>query len=177
MNFSSVKSEQSFASVILTLGGDAVYKARSLNALFYPAEQYNDRVKCVQSTGQNKTTNAFDVVTNLDSLYEVQTNTEASILKEQIDKNSSIVYENNSINNTFNIYPNPAKDIINIKYNELTNGTFYLYNVLGQDVLQVQLSAGNRLVIVPINDIAAGVYSYKIDFKGKLYNGKIKINK
>ena len=157
------------------IGGTAVYNARTLNTMFQPNAQYNDKVLCVPNT-QNKMASS-NTITNLDSLYEAQTNTEASKLKEEIVKNSAVDYKNNIINNTINIYPNPAKDIINIKYNELTNGTLYHYNALGETVIQINLIAGNRIVVIPIGNITTGIYAYKVDFNGKINNGKINIIK
>ena len=71
-SFASVQSEKSLESVIQTtcpfIGGDAVYKARTLNTLFNPLAEYNDRVQCIPQTQNRGIAGNENNTTNLDSL-------------------------------------------------------------------------------------------------------------
>jgi uncharacterized protein (TIGR02145 family) len=78
-------------------------------------------------------------------------------------KNSSLNYQSFNFN-SFNIYPNPAKDYININISNLTdiNGWSYkILNTLGQEVINGEISQQQN--IVQLNNIKVqGIYFVKI---------------
>ena len=65
------------------------------------------------------------------------------------------------MNNTFNVYPNPATDIINVEFSENFNGTVSVLDIAGKEIstavsgLQHTLSTSaltNRVYFVKVND-------------------------
>ena len=79
-----------------------------------------------------------------------------------------------SINKSVSVYPNPAWTELNIKF-EQYNGkkTFMLlFNAMGQQMQMMELK--NEFTTVPINDLATGLYYYRIidDSGNMLESGK-----
>ena len=70
------------------------------------------------------------------------------------------------------IYPNPAKNTINVSLKE--GQRFNLYNILGSKVLDVEYSLGS---VIDIKQLERGLYIYDIiDIYGhKISNGKLLI--
>ncbi len=68
-----------------------------------------------------------------------------------------------------NVYPNPAKEMINIELdaNSYSTVNIEIYNLIGEKVLELQpsVSEGDNLVSVLINNLLDGVYLLKV-FKG-----------
>ncbi|QYJ67887.1 S8 family serine peptidase [Flavobacterium litorale] len=78
----------------------------------------------------------------------------------------------NNDNIQFKLYPNPTSNTINIT--PLPNGQvgkLYIYNTIGQLVLQDELS-GNKLS-VSLTTLASGLYSYQLNVNGKIQLGKL----
>jgi len=163
-------------------GGSAMHKARNLNALQDPSAHYNDRILCIPS-GLNKTTATITKFTNIDSLNEANLLNQFGIksYKEFIELNAPMHLNANTTNitlaqntNIVSVTPNPATTQITIKYQCSENGTFVLYNSVGQIVLQTTLDKNSSTVVCSLVDLANGVYQYEIDFptctktKGKL---------
>ena len=73
--------------------------------------------------------------------------------------------EDNQINSTFSLYPNPASNVLNIK-TTLNINQIDVYNQLGQNVLQVN---GLRLQnnSIDISALQQGMYLVKISAEGK----------
>lgn len=60
------------------------------------------------------------------------------------------------------VYPNPANDLVNIEM-DITNKQeldFFLYDAFGSNVAHYSLK--QQLVTIPLNQLAAGIYFYKI---------------
>lgn len=70
--------------------------------------------------------------------------------------------EKNKQQMRFTIYPNPAKDIINIEFNNLLNNdkTVEIVNILGETIL-TEMSANNKLSINTTN-LINGIYFVKV---------------
>ncbi len=181
--FLSALSATSALSAVRTscpfIGGSAVYKARVLWGMYSPITQYNDRLTCTQ--GQNKNGNSGYL--NLDSLYEVQVDEQASILANQIKVNeeekSQVRPEINIWDqNAISIYPNPASTQLTISYKSESDGYFKLYNTVGDLILSTSLSKENSKTLILLNDIANGIYHYEIEFANlKKSIGKLSILK
>lgn len=89
-----------------------------------------------------------------------------------------------TIANNFNIYPNPAQDLLNISFNNYKsqNIEYHLINILGQTVLHnVQSSEGQNQAQVynlDITNLEAGIYILQIKISDKLlHNQKLIITK
>ncbi len=64
--------------------------------------------------------------------------------------------------NNVNIYPNPAKNILQLELNnEHINKNIIIYNVFG--LVVKQLKANNKQTIINISDLQSGIYFLKVD--------------
>jgi hypothetical protein len=144
------------------VGGNAVYKARTLWSMYEADAKYDDRMLCMNA--HNK---GGDKISDIDSFLNnqlketIQTNG-MTIGQQPIIKTMKAVLENGDIE----IYPNPANTQINIEYKCNSIGEFTLYNNLGQLVLKSELGAGNKKVSLLTNELVTGVYTYKCTFDG-----------
>ncbi|HNW99607.1 MAG TPA: T9SS type A sorting domain-containing protein [Bacteroidales bacterium] len=62
---------------------------------------------------------------------------------------------------SFEIYPNPATDVISVSYENIKNVNFYVYNVQGK--LLFTKSAKNKNTKINISDLGKGVYFIKAE--------------
>ncbi|MGB4930939.1 MAG: T9SS type A sorting domain-containing protein [Chitinophagales bacterium] len=69
--------------------------------------------------------------------------------------------ENNIIENTFSLYPNPANNFITIETDFSTEKTIYITDALGQIVKTITTSENN--ITIDLNGIASGVYFIKME--------------
>jgi Secretion system C-terminal sorting domain len=165
-------------------GGTAVYKARTLNALYHPNAQYNDKVLCVPQ-GLNKNSS-----NNFNSLLDLDTLDEANLLKEQNVTNylnqiiidAPIIKQDININKSDAILaplltPNPSNGSITIIYNSAVNGQLHIYNMQGQLIENMYLQAGNNRIETQLQNIVSGIYNYKFIFNNDITNGKLTIIK
>ena len=100
---------------------------------------------------------------NGEPIYNVDFNT---VSIENINGKSNIQTTENIINN-INIYPNPAKDNLNINYYLTNDGlvTISLYNVLGEkvvDVINDNQVKGSHNSNIDLKSVSAGVYTIKM---------------
>jgi cellulose biosynthesis protein BcsQ len=129
------------------LGGEAVYKARMLNAMFFPTKQYNDLLLC-NNAGVYKNGNGLfdDEDRFLDSIMNIQTIHSQIIVGDQVK-----------------IYPNPAQTQITISY-EIGVGQdakIVMLDMSGRTVQIIELSPTNNKVTTKLLDLANGLYTYK----------------
>jgi hypothetical protein len=77
--------------------------------------------------------------------------------------------------NAFEIYPNPAKEELFIKYNFQSESLFKLYDILGSEVISLKLGAGSNSIPVSLNELNSGMYLFDItDINGKrIKTGKL----
>ena len=59
------------------------------------------------------------------------------------------------------LYPNPAIEEVNVEMNIEQNGTFELFDLLGNRVAMYELQAGENRLKVSTAGLGAGVYLYK----------------
>lgn len=62
----------------------------------------------------------------------------------------------------FKLYPNPANDIIRVKYNFDNNADLLIYDITGKMVKRESLIAGQTDYTLSIADLKSGVYFYSI---------------
>lgn len=85
---------------------------------------------------------------------------------------SGILNVNNISKSEFEIYPNPAQNVISVQFpNGFENASLTFYNSIGQKVLEKSIS--NEINKVSINNLNSGMYLYSIHSKNKLQTGKI----
>jgi Secretion system C-terminal sorting domain len=157
----SLQSAQSNKSVIQTMDGPAVYKARTLYAYYEPDKQYDDKKICI-NTGQNKTNkpSSYDDDDKYDSLLHYQIQTNAQMLNKLV------------------VYPNPANDYINIISNTTGQGILKLYNNMGSIVLTSNITDLSQTTKVNIATLPTGLYYYNIvtTASHQIFNGKLCIS-
>ena len=162
----SAVSKLSVLSAVQTIcpfvGGNAVYKARTLWSMYEADAKYDDRMLCMNA--QNK---GGDKISDIDSFLNnqlketIQTNG-MTIGQQPIIKTSKTVLTDGEVV----VYPNPASTQITIEYNCISEGNFILYNAIGQEVMRSQLGKGRKKVSLLTNDLSKGVYTYKCEFDG-----------
>ena len=72
-----------------------------------------------------------------------------------------------------NIFPNPARSLLNVQFNQELNAAIELVNVSGQLVRQDQI-AGTALTI-PVNELPAGIYFLKVVAAGQQMIKKVMV--
>lgn len=60
----------------------------------------------------------------------------------------------------FSLYPNPAKDIINISTDKIENSVITIFDITGKEIKSINFNTSN--VALNINDLDAGVYFYAV---------------
>ncbi len=65
--------------------------------------------------------------------------------------------------NNFIVYPNPANDIIRVKYAFDTNADLTIYDITGKMVIRESLIAGQSDYTFSIADLRSGVYFYSLN--------------
>ncbi len=153
--------------------GKAVFKARSLWAIFEPATQYNDRLKCMPAA-QNRSSNGNATASNnMDSLLENQVNEEAIKLYEY----TNFMAQKDSIKELvtlIELFPNPACDYIYVRYPQTTKAELLIYNAIGSVVKNETIINNSKILL---NDLSSGMYTYKLIIDKQNYFGKITIKK
>ncbi len=82
----------------------------------------------------------------------------------QFLKNGSVgVEENSSI--SFNIYPNPAKEIIHIDASKYSIHEVELFDVYGKQVKRMDVRGQQGAISIDINDLSSGIYFIRVASK------------
>jgi hypothetical protein len=74
------------------------------------------------------------------------------------------------------IYPNPAGQVLNVRWNDRQSGNFSIIDMFGRQVLQRNFSNSNEIKLLT-TDLSKGLYIYHISFEGVSENisGKVLI--
>jgi hypothetical protein len=90
----------------------------------------------------------------------------------QIDLDGKTTYSKqidldvNSNGNVVNVYPNPAKDNLNIEYTSNNNASLslQLIDMSGRIIKQVQtkIASGNNAILLPLDGVSAGMYQLQL---------------
>ena len=75
-----------------------------------------------------------------------------------------------------NVYPNPAKDVVNVIFNANTNtNQISIIDITGKEVVKQQLNLGIGLnkTTVSLNNLNAGVYFLSIISENKIETQKL----
>jgi hypothetical protein len=82
-----------------------------------------------------------------------------------------------TINSFYNISPNPASELTNVKLNiaDKSNVTFELFNISGQNVFSKTVSNSHSSFVLQRNNLPAGIYQFIIfdDQNGLISKGKL----
>ena len=177
------------------IDGNTVYEPRdehkgdAARAMFYMCICYNSVNDNVWNLPSNqdqsilKTWNFQDTPDNWeiarnDYIYSLQNNRNPFIdsinFVNYIDFYSLGIKENNLQNNNINVYPNPSKDLINIKISDKIEN-IKIYNFIGQIVFDEIIN--DNSVQINTSNYKPGIYFITIKIKNKLINKKIIITK
>lgn len=118
---------------------------------FYAIANPNDNYVFKNWTNENGTV----ITTNPQYVFEVTQDINLTANFEYVES----VYENNALR--FTVYPNPASDFINIKYDDSCQGNVVIYDLAGKMLVEESLYSGENTI--DIRDIPAGVYVIAID--------------
>ena len=66
-----------------------------------------------------------------------------------------------TLNNTFEVYPNPASDLINVTFNEAINGSVSIVNVTGKEVMNTAVNGSHSSFSTA--SLSSGVYYVKVN--------------
>jgi hypothetical protein len=73
----------------------------------------------------------------------------------------------NTVNNNISVFPNPANDFISINGKELSGiSLINVFDVVGKNVLSVQVNNSQPQVLIPINKLSNGTYILNIENNG-----------
>ena len=137
----------------LYIGGSAVYKARTLNYYFEPGVMYDDMKACnavgVYKQGNNICSSGGNGKSGITIEDEVLANIKPNIESMQIKQDDLIVY------------PNPGKDIFNIRYTTREESRIIIKDMTGRTIMIVLLTGGeNTKAVISLEEFAAGIYTY-----------------
>jgi len=80
--------------------------------------------------------------------------------------------------NQVKVFPNPAKNMLNIQFEETisTDGRIQIYNNMGSLVLCAEINKGNAAKTIDVSQLQSGLYFYSIILSGeKISSGKLTI--
>ncbi len=145
--------DQTFISLLANecpyIAGTAVYKARSIFAIYEPGKMFDDMNLC----------NQFGVYKNSND------NGQGIFDQENEYLNSLFPISNNSITepNNFNIYPNPATTQLTIDYHlqPFEEGSITIYDIMGRECFFINLNTSANKAVVNVSDLKSGIYTYK----------------
>ncbi|MCB9252249.1 MAG: T9SS type A sorting domain-containing protein [Flavobacteriales bacterium] len=61
-------------------------------------------------------------------------------------------------------YPNPAKNKTDIQIQVSSNAVLRIYNILGKQVEEINISAGTKVITLDVSDYQDGIYLYSLEF-------------
>jgi hypothetical protein len=130
--------------------GSAVYKARNLNKLMNSGMQYDNLKIC----------NAVGVYKQYDSTINNQGF--STIYNEELTLLTSLLpNKNNKSLNAFELYPNPTRDMVNIRYNVNDYCLLEIYDATSRKLKVLQMPAGTQKTTISVSELAPGSYTYK----------------
>lgn len=137
-------------------GASAKTAAPKNNGAFLPTEtQWKKNILDLTSyTGQSDVMVQFEAVSDYGNSFLID-----NIV---IGANTPISVEEN-LENTFNVFPNPATDIINLSNSEFVNNVYTISDITGKTVLTGKV---NSNLTINISSISTG--SYTLDIDGKI---------
>lgn len=103
---------------------------------------------------------------------------------KKIDKNGKYAYSNLftihiPLNTKFSIYPNPAKDVVNLQFSNIANinTTMIVTDIAGKTIFKKQITAANGKVAVNTTNLTNGTYFVHIIINNETLVSKLIINK
>jgi hypothetical protein len=144
---------ETLANTCTLIGGNAVYRARTLFGFANAGIHYDDLVLC---NGQGVYKNGI------------------SKLQEQLNSINGNTNSKKLIENGVSIYPNPVSKILCIEYDFEKDATLIIYDVLGNKLIKQNLLAELNKDHIDVTMISAGIYYYEVlETSGTKFFGKV----
>ena len=107
--------------------------------------------------------NSVGVYKNGSGLFDEENN----VLNEIGGESSYQDHLDNYVGNMIMLYPNPADEVLTIKYklNEKEKAILRLYDMWGRERLSIDLTGKNNITTFSITGLEAGVYTYNYTVK------------
>ncbi len=130
-------------------------------------------VACLWQALPNKTNaELVQIIKESSSIYNTPNNQLGYGIPDFSLPLSGILSVNNISKSEFEIYPNPAQNVISVQFPYgFENASITFYNSIGQKVLEKSITNNSNSVI--INNLNSGIYLYAIQSKNKSQTGKI----
>jgi hypothetical protein len=80
-----------------------------------------------------------------------------------------------TLNNSFDVYPNPATDVVNVNFKEVTTASVSVMNVAGKEVMSASVN-GTQTSFSTVS-LSNGVYFVKVDNGASTQIKKIVVKK
>ncbi len=166
---SDLETLETLAKSCPAIEGTAVYKARTLYAMYEPALDYNDLQICGTSVSNKNGENSFD---NLSAFLQ-----SAPIEYYRNMSGNDMSHFVKDTLSGFGISPNPANDILNIDHDLIYNqdAIMIVYDLLGGKVMNVILSGKVQRTTLDVHMLPSGLYTYRIEYRNNRYIGKFSI--
>lgn len=147
---------QDLANQCPFVGGSAVYKARSLYALYQPGFYIDDMALC----------NAAGVYKNGNGLFDDE--------NEFLNNLQGHLSTNSSGREMLQIYPNPTQRIVNIRSEiAFKHASWILHDMAGRVIAKGELldKAFTQQISLPV--LSAGVYRLRVENASSVYMNKL----
>ncbi len=95
-----------------------------------------------------------------------------AVTNSQVFKNTKLVSLPETRHEGFELYPNPATDVVTIKLENAGPAEVYVYNSMGQAVKQLHTD-GNRNLDVQLGSLKAGIYLMEVVQAGERFNRRL----
>ena len=132
------------------------------------AEGLNTRILDDQTVQQPFWASAIHLATDGSSY----TNGNAVAVRALSNDNSGI---EETTNNSFNVYPNPATNMINVSFNDAVNGTVSIINIAGKEVLNATVNGAQTSISTAT--LSSGVYYVQVNNGNSTQVDKIVVKK
>jgi hypothetical protein len=152
----SICGSDSLALTCPYLGGNAVYRARSILGMLNPGIHYDDLVIC----------NSQGVYKNGTSKLQKLLETLAEIKRQKL----------RNVSDELLVYPNPVYEDLFLKYSlkELETASFILYDMAGKIYEQFDIDTKSIHQPLMIDNLKNGLYLYSFKVSnGKVFYGKL----
>lgn len=95
----------------------------------------------------------------------------------QIDEDATVSTANLPLDQTLKVFPNPARDHLNITFGQPVNGTvaLSLFNLQGQRLLRQERQTVNGGITLPVSELPKGVYALQLQTEQGIVSRKIAI--
>lgn len=169
----SIKYRKTSTDVI---AGRTTYAYNASNVLLEEITENLDGANYTLYSKDSAIVDANNLITAQYS-YNFDFNVNKSILNERMNASGSSVGIYNAMNilKSLKAFPNPTSGLTNIKLAKPADATVEVFNSIGENVLNLSLSAGQTGV--DLSGLSNGIYMISVKSMGETYQSKVILNK